>query len=206
MKPTAIVFVAAALLALPFVSRAQASASRLVFELDVPDEVSLAYRPSGTGTNVRIAKVARSRLTAGRMEEMIAPPVVEALGRCKMKPDAAPLRVRVSEGEMKDTIGDSQTKLKGVGIYFNLPQTGVVDTGTWSTSAFVALSAEVRDQAGAVVARRDINVQHKEVAPEGMTAGEFMAIQAKGMEPRLEALIRANVVKAMPGLLQGICL
>jgi hypothetical protein len=206
MKPTAIVFVAAVLLPLPFLTHAQSPALRLALELDVPDEVSLAYRPSGTGTNVRIAKVARSKLTAGRMEEMIAPPIIEALGRCQMKPDSPALRVRVSEGEMKDTIGDSQTKLKGVGIYFNLPQTGVVDTGTWSTSAFVALSAELRDQAGNVVVKRDITVQDREVAPEGMTAGEFMAIQAKGMEPRMEALVRANVAKAMPGLLQGICL
>jgi hypothetical protein len=206
MKPTAIAFLAAALLPLPFAAFAQAPSPRLEFELDVPDEVSLAHRPSGTGTNVRIAKVSRTRLKEGRMEAMIAPPVVEALGRCKVKPDTPPLRVRVVEGEMKDTIGESQTKLKGVGIYFNLPQTGVVDTGTWSASVFVALAAELRDPSGRVLAKREILAQDREVAPEGMPAGDFMASQAKGMDPRMEGLIRTNVAKAMPGLLEGVCL
>jgi hypothetical protein len=206
MKPTTIAFLAAALLHLSLGSQAQAPSPRLELELDVPDEVSLAYRPSATGTNVRVARLARSRLKEGRMEAMIAPPVVEALGRCKVKPDTPPLRVRMAEGEMRDNIGESQSKLRGVGIYFNLPQTGVVDTGTWSASVFVALTAEIRGPGGAILAKREIIAQDREVAPEGMTAGDFMANQAKGMESRMEGLIRTNISKAMPGLLEGVCL
>ena len=185
---------------------AQSTAPRFELELDVPDEITMASRPASIGTNVRIARVQRQQLKRGRVEEMVGPPIVEALRGCSVvKSDASRLRIRVSEGAMKDSIGDSSTSLKGIGLYLSLPETGVVDMGTWSVSPFVALVVELKDDKGRVIASREVTGYDREVAPEGMTAGDFLAKTSANLGRMLEGLVRSRLEKAVPLLLAGVC-
>jgi hypothetical protein len=122
-----------------------------------------------------------------------------------VKPEAARLRLRVAESSMKDSIGDSSSQLKGIGLYLSLPESGVVDTGTWSVSPFVALAIELKDEKGRVLASQEVTGYDREVAPEGMTAGDFMAKTSASLDQILERLVRARVGKAMPLVLAGVC-
>lgn len=185
---------------------AQPAASRFELEIDVPDELTMASRPATVGTNVRYARTQRQALKSGRIEQMVSPPIVAALGACSaVKSDAGRLRVRVAEGAMKDSIGDSLTMLKGVGLYLSLPEAGVVDTGTWSAAPFVALVVELKDEKGRVLARQEVNGYEREVAPEGMTAGDFLAQTAAKLDAMLDGLARGRFEKAMPALLASVC-
>jgi hypothetical protein len=185
---------------------AQPTAPKFELEIDLADEITLANRPTAIGTNVRNARVARQQLKRGRIEELVTPPIVDALKACTpMKPDTGRLRVRVAEGEMRDSIGDSLTQLKGIGLYLNLPVSGVVDTGTWSVSPYVALVIELKDEKGRVLASQDVAGYDREVAPEGMTAGDFMAKTSANLDAILDRVVRPRIAKAMPALLAGVC-
>jgi hypothetical protein len=182
------------------------AAPRFELEIDLPDELTMASRPAAVGTNVRNARVQRRQLKSGRLEEMVSPPIVAALRGCTtVKSDATRLRVRVSEGAMKDSIGDSSTMLKGVGLYLSLPEAGLVDMGTWSAAAFVALVVELKDENGRVLASQEVNGYEREVAPEGMTASDFLAQTSAKLDAMLDSLARKRLEKAMPAVLAGVC-
>ena len=185
---------------------AQPTAPRFELEIDLPDEISMASRPAAIGTNVRNAKVQRQPLKRGRLEEMVSPPIVAALRGCAaVKSDAIRLRVRVAEGAMKDSIGDSSTMLRGVGLYLSLPEVGVVDRGTWSAAPFVALVVELKDENGRVLARQEVIGYEREVAPDGMTASDFLAQTSAKLDAMLDGLVRGRFEKAMPAVLAGVC-
>jgi hypothetical protein len=185
---------------------AQPTAPKFELEVDLADEITVANRPSSIGTNVRNARVVRQQLKRGRIEEMVTPPIVDALKACTaVKPDTGRLRVRVAEGAMRDSIGESLTQLKGIGLYLSLPESGLVDTGTWSVSPFVALAIELKDEKGRVLASQDVAGYDREVAPEGMTAGDFMARTSANLDAILDRLVRGRIAKAMAALLAGVC-
>ena len=181
-------------------------APRFELEIDLPDEIVMASRPASIGTNVRNARVQRQPLKAGRIEQIVSPPIVAALGACATgKSTATRLRIRVGESAMKDSIGDSSTSLKGIGLYLSLPELGVVDSGTWSVAPFVAVVVELKDDTGRVLASQEVAGYEREVAPEGMTASDFLAKTSANLDKMLESLVRGRIAKVMPLVLAGIC-
>jgi hypothetical protein len=185
---------------------AQPAPPRFELEIDLPDEIVMASRPASIGTNVRNARMQRQPLKAGRVEQLVSPPIVAALGACVgVKTTASRLRIRVAESAMKDSIGDSLTSLKGIGLYLSLPEIGVVDAGTWSVAPFVALAVELKDENGRVLARQEVTGYEREIAPEGMTASDFLAKTSANLDKMLEGLVRGRLAKAMPLLLAGVC-
>ena len=181
-------------------------AAKFEMEIDLADEISMVNRPSSIGTNIRNARVARQALKRGRIEEIVSPPVIDAIKSCtSVKTDASRLRVRIAEGSMRDAIGDSNTQLKGIGLYLALPESGVVDSGTWSISPFVALVVELKDDKGRVLASKEVNGFDREVAPEGTTAGDFLAKTSANLDQILERTVRGRIAKAMPAVLAAVC-
>jgi hypothetical protein len=185
---------------------AQSAPPRFELEIDLPDDIVMAMRPSSIGTNVRNARVQRQPLKPGRIEQIVSPPIVAALGACTaVKANASRLRIRVGESAMKDSIGDSSTNLKGIGLYLSLPEIGVVDTGTWSVAPFVAVVVELKDETGRVLASQQVTGYERETAPEGMTASDFLAKTSSNLDGMLEGLVRGRLEKAMPLVLAGVC-
>jgi hypothetical protein len=177
------------------------------FELqfDLEDEVSIVYRPRSVGTNIHHAKFEKKRVGARTIEKMIGPPIIDALSACRaLKNKGTVLRVRVMEGEMKDSIGESSSRLSGIGLYINAPDASIVELGTSNVAAFAALVIELKDGNGSVLATREFSAYERE-SPTVIMDAAVPFDRVGSLKEMLERLVRSELATLMPSLVAGAC-
>ena len=104
---------------------------------DGPDEMVLVERPNSAGRNTQRASVHTKELRSGRLASALEPILANALEPCA-KEDAG--EVVVKPAMMIDRIGQSTTRMSGVGIYLNLPDADRVEYGNFYIAPFFSFS------------------------------------------------------------------
>ena len=149
------------------------TAANAAIEVSVPEAVSVVAIRARVGSSFSRADDERHQLPPGSLEKVVRAAAEKALAGC----DGA--RVVLSDEEAPDNLGGSSSRLRGVGLYANLPQTGVA-AGRWFIAPFVALRVKVARADGKVV--MDSVVQEHSITyfeNPSLTAKDFMGLPAQ---------------------------
>jgi len=104
---------------------------------DGPDEMVLVERPNSAGRNTQRAAVHTKELREGRLASALEPILANALEPCAKEESG---EVVVKPATMIDRIGQSTTRMSGVGIYLNLPDADRVEYGNFYVAPFFSFS------------------------------------------------------------------
>ena len=114
---------------------------------DGPDEMTLVERPNSAGRNPQRAAVHTKGLREGRLASALEPILANALEPCAREESG---EVVVKPAIMIDRIGQSTTRMSGVGIYFNLPDADRVEYGNFYIAPFFSFSVSFAPKGGSV--------------------------------------------------------
>ena len=114
---------------------------------DGPDEMVLVERPNSAGRNTQRAAVHTKELREGRLASALEPILANALEPCAKEESG---EVVVKPAIMIDRIGQSATRMSGVGIYLNLPDADRVDYGNFYLAPFFSFSVSFAPKGGPV--------------------------------------------------------
>lgn len=104
---------------------------------DGPDEMVLVERPNGAGRNTQRPAVHTKGLREGRLASALEPILANAMEPCAKEASG---EVVVKAATMIDRIGDTPTRMSGVGLYLNLPDADRVQYGNFYIAPFFSFS------------------------------------------------------------------
>ncbi|HEX4330570.1 MAG TPA: hypothetical protein VH040_00405 [Usitatibacter sp.] len=130
------------LLAVPLLA---AAADGWDVRYDGPDEMVLVERPNGAGRNVQRPAVHTRGLRSGRLASALEPILANAMEPCAKETSG---EVVVKPAATMDRIGDTPTRMSGVGIYLNLPDADRVQYGNFYVAPFFSFTVSFRPKGG----------------------------------------------------------
>jgi hypothetical protein len=160
-----------------------------------PDSVMLVSRPNMAATNARTALTQTRDLKAGETEAMLSPIVTKALEGCAME---GITRVVIAPQPSSDRIGDTMTRLHGLGIYVNLPLADRVSNGTWFIAPYFALSVSLATDSG-VSERIELSEFDRAIIHEQlpMTQDRFLDARTEDVMKAIAAFTSARLPGAL---------
>ncbi|MGZ5065487.1 MAG: hypothetical protein ACXWG1_08040 [Usitatibacter sp.] len=160
-----------------------------------PDELLLVGRPNSAGTNTRGADLHPRQLPAGRVAEILSPSVTTALQGCAMD-DVR--RVAIAASPVPDRIGETMTRLHGLGIYMSLPLADRVSMGNFYLAPFFALTVTLVGDAGPLQSY-DLYEFNKAILDRPqITEESFLDARTADVEASVVSFVKAR----MPGALR----
>ena len=105
-----------------------------------PDTLTLVTRPNRAGSNVVFGLLHVRQLPEGTWAQILPPMISEALDRCSMQGISS---VSVESAITADKIGETSTRLEGLGIYVNLSAANRVSTGNWYLAPYYSIKVSL---------------------------------------------------------------
>lgn len=171
----------------------QAAAGPLEVSYKGPDTLTLVTRPNRAGSNIRFGLLHVRQLPEGAWATILAPMIGDALARCSMQGVST---VTVEPALMEDKIGETSTRLQGLGMYVNLSAANRVSTGNWFLAPYysikVSLAGEGSPDTAAVV-----EFERLAIPTDFMNEDAFMEVRTEDVQKTVVAFVR----KTLPGSL-----
>jgi len=171
----------------------QATGSPLEVSYKGPDTLTLVTRPNRAGSNIRFALLHVRQLPDGTWAQILPPLVSDALQRCSMQGVST---VTVEAAIADDKIGDTSTRLQGLGMYVNLSAANRVSTGNWFLAPYysvrVSLAGEGSPDTSAI-----LEYDRLAVPTDFMNEDAFMAVRTEDAQKTVVAFVK----KTLPGSL-----
>ncbi|MEO5692778.1 MAG: hypothetical protein ABIQ72_06610 [Usitatibacter sp.] len=117
-----------------------ALAAEVQLQSTMQDAIKVATREPAIGTNVSRADIETRPISPGVMAEIVRQASAAALKTCG---GSAKIDVMASDMVSPDFVGDSVTRLSGVGLYVTVSERGLRGSGTGYISPFVSLRLKV---------------------------------------------------------------
>ncbi|HXF80366.1 MAG TPA: hypothetical protein VN598_15985 [Usitatibacter sp.] len=167
---------------------------------DGPDEMVLVERPNGAGRNTQRAAVHRKELRSGRLASALEPILANALEPCATEDSG---EVVVKPAVMIDRIGQSATRMSGLGIYLNLPDADRVEYGNFYIAPFFSFSVSFSPSGRPVEVGEVYSFNRLAVDPRvPTTQDKFLETSPAELMPTVlnfvDARLRATLHEAFP--------
>jgi hypothetical protein len=173
-----------------------------VFTYQGPDELTIVGRPNAAGTNVRGAHVHARALPAGRVGELLAPAVAAALQGCAMDDVRG---IVISPEPMRDRIGETFTRIGGLGLYLNLPLASRVYIGNFYLAPFFAGKISLLGDAGTLQSAELFEFSRTIVENPQLTEEGFLDARTADIEETLAIFLKARMPAAIRKALGSRC-
>ena len=177
----------------------QAPLAQPKVSLKVANELSTFSRQTSVGTNNHRVKVERYPLAADRFEKLISEPALRGATAC---PDGYELMIE--NGAVRDFVGNTNSRLDGIGLYISLPDSGVSSQGNWYVAPVVVLRVTLRDLRGKDLAQTTIN-EFDRVPVRDSTFQEFLTIQAAELEKAIGEYASKKIEASVRTLSEKYC-
>ena len=168
---------------------------------DGPDEMVLVERPNNAGRNTQRAAVHTKELREGRLASALEPILANALEPCAKEESG---EVVVKPATMIDRIGQSTTRMSGVGIYLNLPDADRVEYGNFYVAPFFSFAVSFAPKGGPVERADVFGFRRVPVDPRlPATQEKFLETSPSQLMPAVldfvDERLRAQLHEAFPG-------
>lgn len=162
---------------------------------DGPDQVVLVERPNSAGRNTQRAGVHTKELRSGRLASALEPILANALEPCAKEESG---EVVVKPAVMIDRIGQSTTRMSGIGIYLNLPDADRVEYGNFYIAPFFSFSVSFAPKGGAVEQADVYGFNRLAVDPRvPTTQDKFLETSPAELMPTVLAFVDARLRGAL---------
>jgi hypothetical protein len=172
-----------------------AASAAWTFRYDGPDELLIVGRPNSAGTNTRGAELHPRALPTGRVGAVLEPLVVSALQGCSMEDVRG---IVITATPMPDRIGDTMTRVHGLGLYLNLPLADRVSIGNFYLGPFFALRVSLEADAGPLQSVELFEFTKAILDKPQTTQEAFLDARTPDVEASVVAFAKAR----MPGALR----
>lgn len=129
-----------------------ALAAEVQLQSTMQDAIKVATREPAIGTNVSRAEIETRPISPGVMAEIVRQASAAALKSC----GGSAIDVVAADMVSPDFVGDSVTRLSGVGLYVTVAERGLRGSGTGYISPFVSLRLKV--SGGSLKQPREVEV------------------------------------------------
>jgi hypothetical protein len=162
---------------------------------DGPDEVTLVDRPNSAGRNVVRPATHEKKLHEGRLASALEPILANALEPCAKEASG---EVVVRPAPMIDRIGDTATRMSGVGVYLNLPDADRVQYGNFYIAPFFSFSVSFAPQGGSREEADVFSFNRVPVDPRvPTTQDKFLQMSPNELMPSVLAFVDARLRAAL---------
>lgn len=169
---------------------------------DGPDELFLVGRPNSAGTNTRGAELHSRPLPSGRLNELLAPIVTTALDGCSTN-DVR--RVVITPTPSPDRIGDTMTRIHGLGIYLNLPLADRVSMGNFYLAPFLIVTVSLQGDNGPLQSVDLYEFSKAILDKPSITQESFLDARTGDVEASVAAFVKRQLPGALRKALSPRC-
>ncbi|HXF80559.1 MAG TPA: hypothetical protein VN598_16955 [Usitatibacter sp.] len=167
------------------------------------DQLVLVGPSNISNTNLNRARIDRRDLEPGSLGELMAPLIVSSLDACGASGIKA---VGLHPSEVKDRIGETNSRYGGLGIYANLASDDRNSQGNWFIAPFFAFEGTVTMDDGTAEPIELFNVNRILLASSDRTTQEdFFRARTVDVEESLKKFLAASLPQAVRAALSAHC-
>jgi hypothetical protein len=158
-----------------------------------PDTLTLVTRPNRAGSNVRSALLHARELPAGTWAQILPPLIGDALQRCSMQGVSA---VNVESAPAADKIGDTPTRIEGLGIYVNLAAASRASTGNWYLAPYYSIKVSLAGE-GSPDTQAILEFDRLAVPTDFMNEDAFLEVRTEDVQKTVVAFVKKTLPVAV---------